>query len=157
MNEQHEHPLNHIGQLVSFGLFSVIWGSDSFYFRWSTFLSEFVPLWIRIVFLVFSLCLVFLLFKGVISAFPGGDGDAGKILSNGPFKYLRHPMYVACIIFYLALAISTLSLISLGLALGILTFYNYIASYEENFLIEKFGEQYREYQQRTGKLFPKFK
>ncbi len=156
MKVQHEHPLNHIGQLTSFGLFVIIWGSDSFYFRWSTYLSEFIPLAVRVSFLVVALSLAAILFKGVISAFPGGNGNISKVLSSGPFKYLRHPMYTACVLFYFALAVSIFSLVSLGLTMGILIFYNYIASYEETFLIERFGEQYSEYQRKTGKLFPRF-
>jgi len=75
----------------------------------------------------------------------------GKVITNGAFKYVRHPLYLASILTYLGLTISTLSLISLALFVGIFVFYNYIASYEEKLLEAKFGDEYRKYKERTGK------
>ena len=155
MKEQHgEHPFNHIGQLLFLGLFIVVWGSDSFFIHRSTFLSEYVPLWTRLMILVLSFTVVVYLFTAVISAF-SDEGDSGQVLSNGPFRKLRHPMYMACMLFYIGLSLSTMSLFSLTLTFGIFLFYNYIADFEENILIKKFGKQYIEYRQRTNKWFPK--
>jgi protein-S-isoprenylcysteine O-methyltransferase Ste14 len=76
-------------------------------------------------------------------------------VSTGVFKYVRHPLYLASILFYLGLAVSTASLISLGLWVIICIFYNYLASYEEKLLESKFGENYRIYKGNTGKWLPK--
>jgi len=40
------------------------------------------------------------------------------------------------------------------LFVGIFIFYNYLASYEEKLLEEKFGEEYIKYKQKTGKWVP---
>ncbi|GAI19849.1 unnamed protein product, partial [marine sediment metagenome] len=49
--ENGEHPLGDIGQLVLLCLFLIIWIIDSFIMEKSTFLSDYVPLSIRIIIL----------------------------------------------------------------------------------------------------------
>jgi protein-S-isoprenylcysteine O-methyltransferase Ste14 len=56
---------------------------------------------------------------------------------------------------YLGLAVSTASLASLVLFVGIFVFHDYIASYEEKLLVARFGEHYKEYMKRTGKWIPR--
>jgi protein-S-isoprenylcysteine O-methyltransferase Ste14 len=84
-------------------------------------------------------------------------GRPDTLVTTGAFKYVRHPLYLASLLTYLGLAVSTLSLLSLAIFVPIFVFQNYIASYEEALLNIQFGETYREYQQRTGKWFPRFK
>jgi protein-S-isoprenylcysteine O-methyltransferase Ste14 len=76
-------------------------------------------------------------------------------VTNGAFRYVRHPLYLAGILSYLGLAISTFSLASLALVLGIFIFYDYIAGYEERLLEAKFGNKYRTYKHGTGKWVPR--
>lgn len=143
-----EHPLNHAGQLLSFGLFIVAWISDSFIFHWTTEILDFVPLWLRLSIGVMGFISVIYLFKKVIASFPE-EGDSDEVLARGPFKFCRHPMYLACVIFYFALALSTASVLALILIGPIFLFYNHIAAFEEKFLIEKFGVQYCNYMEQT--------
>lgn len=152
-HQEGEHPLNHTGQLFSFGLFMVIWTADSFFLRQSTFLSGYVSLWVRIVILVLLVGMSVYLFKAVIFAFPA-DGDHGGIITTGPFRYVRHPLYLACIIFYVGMSLSTLSLASLALVFGVFFFYNHLADYEEQFLLKKYGKQYADYQKKTTRWLP---
>ena len=82
MNPQSdEHPRNHIGQLLVLVLFLLVWGSDLFFIHMSTFLSEYMPLWLRIVIPVLSFAVVIYLFKPVISAFPH-ENNSGQVISN---------------------------------------------------------------------------
>jgi hypothetical protein len=60
-----------------------------------------------------------------------------------------------CHLFYLGLAVSTASIFSLAFFVVIFVFHNYIASYEERLLDERFGEEYRKYKRRTGKWVPR--
>ena len=78
-----------------------------------------------------------------------------SVVTSGAFRYVRHPLYLASILTYLGLTVSTVSLFSLVLLVGIFIFYNYIASYEERLLDARFGEAYREYKTITGKWVPK--
>jgi len=77
------------------------------------------------------------------------------VITSGVFKYVRHPLYLGGILIYLGMVISTLSLLFLVVFVGIHIFYNYIATYEEKLMEEKFGEEYIKYKQRTGKWLPR--
>ena len=74
--------------------------------------------------------------------------------STGAFRHVRHPLYLGSILLYLGLAVATASLFSLVLVVLIFIFYNFIASYEEKLLQDRFHEEYRGYKKRTGKWVP---
>ena len=152
--ENGEHPFSDAGQLISFALFLVVWVADSFFLCISTFLSNYVPLYIRLVILGLTLVSAMYLFRSghvVVSH----EQRPESVVSTGAFRYVRHPLYLASILAYLGLSISTASLLSLGLLVGIFILHNYIASYEEALLVERFGEDYRRYKEVTGKWLPR--
>lgn len=81
------------------------------------------------------------------------DPDAASVFTaKGPYRYSRHPLYLFSIIFLLSqpfvnwfYALFTLFCI----------IYFYAGSwYEERKLLERFGEQYAEYQKRVPRIFP---
>ena len=149
-----EHPFGDAGQLISLGVFLIIWVGDSFFLHLSTFLSGYVPLYIRLVVLILMLTAAMYLFRSghvVVSH----EYRPGKVVATGAFRYVRHPLYLASILAYVGTAISTASLLSLASLVGIFVFHNYIASYEEELLEARFGEEYRKYKKRTGKWLPK--
>lgn len=78
------------------------------------------------------------------------------LVTNGPYRYVRHPFYVAML--GLALSLSLLSANWLLAAAGLSTFLFLLirAPIEERSLVEKFGESYRAYRARTGAVFLKF-
>ncbi len=148
-----EHPYGDVGQLILLVLFLILWIADSFFLRTSTFLSDHVPLTIRLFFLGLALVTaVYLSLSGhdVVRREQRGT----KVVSSGGFRYVRHPLYSACLLFYLGLAVSTASIFSLAFFVVIFLVYNYLASYEERLLDEKFGEEYKKYKRRTGKWVP---
>lgn len=79
-----------------------------------------------------------------------------KLSTRGPYRWVRHPLYTIGSSFY----------ISLGLMadnwfitfMGVLAFITMAirTPKEEANLIEKFGDEYRQYMKRTGRFFPKF-
>ena len=149
-----EHPFGDAGQLISLGVFLVVWVGDSFFLRKSTFLSDYVPLYIRLIILGLTLITAMCLFSSghvVVSH----EQRPNSVVANGAFRYVRHPLYLASILTYLGLTVSTVSLFSLALFVGIFVFHNYIASYEEKLLDARFGEEYRKYKRRTGKWVPR--
>ena len=79
------------------------------------------------------------------------------VVTRGAFRFVRHPLYLASILTYLGLTVSTLSLASFALSVGIFAFYNYIASFEEELLEAEFREEYRIYKKRTGKWAPRIR
>ena len=150
-----EHPYGDAGQLVLLGVFAVVWVVDSFYLHATTFLSSYVPEYIsRLVLVVLVAAAVYLFFSSRVVI----RGERPNyVVTNRAFKHVRHPMYLAAILGYLAAAFSSLSLASLGLIVIVFIFYDYIATYEEKLLETKFGTKYMEYKQRTGKWLPKIR
>ena len=152
--ENGEHPFGDTGQLILLVLFLVVWAGDSFFLRKSTFLSDYVPLYIRLVILAVAAVAAACLFKSAHVVVSHELRPTG-VVSTGAFHYVRHPLYLGSILVYLGLAVSTASLFSLALLVVIFAFYNYIASYEEKLLETSLGETYREYKRKTGKWVPR--
>jgi protein-S-isoprenylcysteine O-methyltransferase Ste14 len=149
-----EHPLGDLGQLILLGVFLVVWMGDSFFLRQSTFLSKYLPLYIRLIILGLTIASAIYLFKSghvVVTH----DKRPCVLVTQGAFRYVRHPLYLASILTYFGLTIATASLYSFVLLVGIFVFYNYIADYEEGLLEEEFGEEYRNYRRRTRKWIPR--
>ena len=116
-----EHPFGDSGQLILLVLFLLIWVVDSFLLKISTFLADDISLYIRLVILgIILLCSVYLIRSGhaVVSH---GQHPSGMV-STGAFQYVRHPLYLGSIMFYLGLAVSTASLFSLVLVVLIFIF-----------------------------------
>jgi protein-S-isoprenylcysteine O-methyltransferase Ste14 len=152
-----EHPFGDAGQVLLGVLFVSVWVSDSFTLHWTTFLSAMVPEYLRISALGVLLILAALLFKSGHEVIPRKGERPKAVKTDGAFRYVRHPIYLAAILAFLGTAISTLSILSLVVLAAIITFYDYIAGYEERLLEERFGDEYRRYKSKTGKWLPKLK
>jgi protein-S-isoprenylcysteine O-methyltransferase Ste14 len=78
-----------------------------------------------------------------------------KIITDGPYRWIRHPSYTGMILIYLGIAFALGTwlgvLVTLGLMLGATV---HRISIEEEVLIEAFGTAYRNYMKRTWRLFP---
>ncbi|MCK4271071.1 isoprenylcysteine carboxylmethyltransferase family protein [bacterium] len=149
-----EHPFGDIGQLIFLALFLIVWVVDSFFWRRSTFLSDYVPLYVRLVIFGLVLIAAVYLFRSSHVVVSHEQRPAG-VMSTGAFRHVRHPLYLASILFYIGLTVCTISLFSLSLLLVIFIFYNYIAGYEEKLLDKKFAEDYGVYKGVTGKWVPR--
>lgn len=149
-----EHPFGDIGQLILLVLFLLIWVGDSFFLRKSIFLADYVPLYARLFFLAVALLAGLYLLKSGHVVLDHGQPPKGPV-TTGAFRHVRHPLYLGCMLVYIGLTISTVSLLSLALFVVISAFYDHIARYEERWLEEYFGDEYREYKKRTGKWVPR--
>jgi protein-S-isoprenylcysteine O-methyltransferase Ste14 len=149
-----EHPFGDAGQLILAGLFLVVWAGDSFFLHKTTFLATYAPLAVRVVVLGLTLALALWLFRSghVVVAH---EQRPNHVVATGAFRYVRHPLYLASLLVYFGLTTATVSLFSVVVLVGNVIFHNYIASYEENLLEAKFGEEYKRYKQRTGKWVPR--
>ena len=79
------------------------------------------------------------------------------LVTHGPYGYIRHPLYTFGFLLFLGfilLAANWFIALSAILALGPLAARTPI---EEAKLVEQFGDEYREYMQRTGRFLPPFK
>jgi protein-S-isoprenylcysteine O-methyltransferase Ste14 len=149
-----EHPFGDAGQLIILGVFLAIWILDSFFLDFSTSLRPKVPIIIPLtIFLVLFAISLYLLKSGhVVISY---KQKPTEVVSSGAFRLVRHPLYLASLLTYLGLAILTCSPLAFLLIFGIFIFYDYIATYEEKLLIQKHGESYRVYRDKTGKWFPR--
>ena len=149
-----EHPLGDAGQLIFLALFLIIWVGDSFFLHISTFPAMYLPLVIRLI-IVGLAFIPSLYLYGSGHVVVSHEQRPERVIDTGAFRYVRHPLYLAAILFYLALTVSTFSLFCLGLFVIIFFFYNYIAGYEEKLMEAKFGEDFKSYKKRTGKWIPR--
>jgi protein-S-isoprenylcysteine O-methyltransferase Ste14 len=79
-----------------------------------------------------------------------------QLITDGVYRTVRHPMYASIWLFNIAQALllqNWLAGWSLFLAFGVLYFVR--VSREEQMMIDSFGEEYRAYMKRTGRLFPR--
>lgn len=83
--------------------------------------------------------------------------DDHKLVTSGPYKWVRHPMYaITNVLVCLAFLITAnwiVFLVSLATYTGT-TVWRVTLGPEEKQLLEKFGDEYREYQQHTGAMLP---
>ncbi|HVP57665.1 MAG TPA: isoprenylcysteine carboxylmethyltransferase family protein [bacterium] len=151
-----EHPFGDAAQLVMLGVFAVVWIGDSFVLHLSTQLAHWVPLWVRVVFLGLAVGVAVRLVS-VAHVVVSAEERPAQVMTTGAFRYVRHPIYLASLLGYLGLAVSTLSLSSLVLWIIIFGVHDYLASYEEGLLEAKFGDAYRAYKRETGKWLPRWR
>jgi protein-S-isoprenylcysteine O-methyltransferase Ste14 len=116
--------------------------------------------------LVFATGMVFVIWSNLYLFLQGRGGPvdiAGVTVSPrtkelviaGPYKYTRNPMVFGVNSVYLSIAIY---LDSLAAIICVLLFFSFIVKFvvssEEKRLENDFGEQYREYKERTRKIVP---
>ena len=79
-----------------------------------------------------------------------------QLIIQGPYRYVRHPEYLADILLYAGLALSLLSYPAFGFTVLIYApLLSYRAGIEERLLISAWGAAYRKYQRQVvGKLWP---
>jgi len=149
-----EHTFGDAGQLILFFLFMAIWILDSFVYKYSTFLSDQTPWYIRIPVAAVIFFISGWMARSGLKIVFGQVREQPHVITEGVFSMVRHPVYLGAILLYLALIISTLSITSFIFWLVIIVFYVYISKTEEKLLTNRFGEEYKEYMKKVPMLFP---
>jgi protein-S-isoprenylcysteine O-methyltransferase Ste14 len=77
------------------------------------------------------------------------------LVTGGPYRWVRHPMYVGVALLVLSTSLITAS--ALVAVLGVVTVAMQVlrTPIEEAKLVERFGDSYREYARRTGRFLPR--
>lgn len=86
---------------------------------------------------------------------PSGTLGSHKLVQKGPFRFIRHPLYVSYIFILIGLSLTLHTYWLLVPALCIIIGIYPTAKAEEEKLIEQFGEEYIKYKQKVGMFFPK--
>jgi protein-S-isoprenylcysteine O-methyltransferase Ste14 len=86
-----------------------------------------------------------------------GVREDHHLVTDGVFKYIRHPMYAAHILWGIATPLMLHNWIA-GFTFLLFTLVQYFSRVdaEEEMMLEQFGDQYKGYMQNTGRLIPRF-
>jgi protein-S-isoprenylcysteine O-methyltransferase Ste14 len=92
-------------------------------------------------------------------SFPKGDfrvtavPSGASIIRRGPYRFVRHPMYSAALLFIWAAILSHLSVVNVGIGLAVTLIVAMRVVAEERLLRARYPE-YAEYARSTGALVP---
>jgi protein-S-isoprenylcysteine O-methyltransferase Ste14 len=129
--------------------------------QWMAWSKIGLPEWVRWLGVgsgLLCVVLIYWLFSSIGSGITATSATRAehKLVTSGPYRWVRHPLYT----------VGSSLFISFGFiadtwfipVLGILAFIGMAARTpkEEANLIEKFGNEYREYMKHTGRFLPKF-
>ena len=79
-----------------------------------------------------------------------------ELVTGGPYRWIRHPLYTTGIALVLAIGLMAASWFILMFGLITLAAIRlFVIPLEERELLAKFGQEYRHYMQRTGRLLPR--
>ncbi|MGB5531191.1 MAG: isoprenylcysteine carboxylmethyltransferase family protein [Ignavibacteriaceae bacterium] len=77
-----------------------------------------------------------------------------ELVTNGPFKLIRHPQYLCQILLDIGASAATLSYVVGGFALIEIPIYIMRASMEDKLLSKHFAEKFSEYKKKSGFMIP---
>jgi protein-S-isoprenylcysteine O-methyltransferase Ste14 len=137
----------------------IAWMIDSQWMAWS---SMPIPVWLRWVGLAVAVC------AGIVWVWTVHTLDKNltdtvvtrkdhSLVVSGPYRWVRHPFYTATFVGLVAgsVAMANWFFLVLGaLGIGFLVARTRI---EEGKLVERFGDEYRDYMKRTGRFVPRLK
>jgi protein-S-isoprenylcysteine O-methyltransferase Ste14 len=142
---------------LSADLLSIAWAINPQWLAWSN-LS--LPLWLRWLGVLGATGAVWLGYLAHRSLGPNYTPDlrtktGHQIVAKGIYAWIRHPMYSSVFVLLASYFLLTtnwlIGLLGLGYSLLIVE----RAGHEEQMLIERFGDEYHAYMQRTGRFVPR--
>ena len=122
------------------------------YFAPLSFLPQDLQYWIGFP----TIALSFVLFGFVLREFSRSNTSidhrkpTSEIISTGPFRHSRNPVYVSMTLFVIGVAIAVDSFWGLLMAIpAVLITHQFVVLREEAYLAHKFGDEYRRYKQNV--------
>jgi len=121
-----------------------------------------LPVWVRWIGVgtgIASLFLIYWMFKSIGTGITPtvATRKEHKLSTSGPYRWIRHPLYTFGTLAFLALGVIADSWFIVFLAILAFILLAIRTSKEEAHLIQKFGDEYREYMNRTGRYLPRLK
>ena len=83
--------------------------------------------------------------------------ESHSLITDGPYKSVRHPMYTVLNGFSLGSSLLTANFLIIGFALLLIIAFPFVVRKEEQMMLETFGSEYEEYMKRTGRFFPRLR
>ncbi|HCU33915.1 MAG TPA: hypothetical protein DGT21_00295 [Armatimonadetes bacterium] len=82
--------------------------------------------------------------------------SAGRLVTDGVYAYVRHPIYAVFIVLIMpGIVLMLRSLPGLTIPVFMYLIFRALIGAEENYLRATFGEQYETYHRRVGAVFPR--
>lgn len=135
----------------------IIWLINPRWMAWAQLDTPSVLRWFGVVLGVVCLPLTYWLFSSIgtnITQTVATRADH-QLVTSGPYRYVRHPLYTVGMAMFFAFALLASNwFIALSTAVVLVMLLIRLPK-EEQKLVDRFGEQYRQYMQRTGKLLPR--
>jgi protein-S-isoprenylcysteine O-methyltransferase Ste14 len=114
--------------------------------------SIFLPLKIGTVWFYLGLIIYILsLVMSLMATISFANTAVDKPVTSGIYRISRHPIYLSGFLLFIGIGIATASWIILLCAVLWLGLFHIVLPSEEDFLLEKYGESYREYMKITPK------
>jgi len=152
-----EHAVGDVGQIVLACLFAATWITDTFFFQYSTFLNQYVPLGVKIPLGVVLLVLSGYLARTGLSLVFGEERKKPGVIRKSVFNVVRHPVYLSEILLYLGLLMLSISLAATMVWVIAIGFLHYISRYEERLLLARFGKEYELYMREVPMWVPRLR
>ena len=128
---------------------------DTFFWEYTTSLNQYLPPVIQITTGIILLIISGYLARTGLAIVFGEQREEPGVIRKSVFNIVRHPiylseiiLYLACLMFSLSLAAAVVWIISIGFLYG-------ISRYEERLLLERFGEEYKQYMREVPMLIPR--
>jgi protein-S-isoprenylcysteine O-methyltransferase Ste14 len=80
--------------------------------------------------------------------------DDHRLITDGPFTYIRHPRYAGLIVLFLGLPLVFRSAVEIAVAIGVAALFLLRIRREEALMSREFGAEWAAYSQRTKRLLP---
>ena len=80
-----------------------------------------------------------------------------RLVTCGPYRRIRHPMYTAFFGWATSLGFVIANGAPVLFAAGFVAFLAARTSREERMMLERFGDEYRDYMKSTGRFFPRWR
>ncbi|MBN2614910.1 MAG: isoprenylcysteine carboxylmethyltransferase family protein [Bacteroidales bacterium] len=80
--------------------------------------------------------------------------NGGVLITSGPYRQIRHPMYLAQVVAVIPLVLSDFTWFRLAVLLTLVVALLLKMPYEEKGLVRQFGDDYLMYKEQTKKVLP---
>ena len=145
------------GQIALGIVFVIGMISDLLLFKVSDSWQNAIPWFFRIVVFIPLFCIAWYFVRRAHKKVFGEKQNNINVIKTDVFARIRHPMYFGSIMTFLSFVVLGVSVIAFVVFVVIVLFYYYLCRFEEQLLIEKLGDEYKNYMKTVPMLIPKFR